>query len=101
MGSRHQVRPVCPYWLRVNAADRSGEDCDGHACSFTGVHNRSLGEDLENIIYWLVPNDDFGYMVPIIPPLSGEVLSLHKTHIQCYCPTLHFTCLFLRIVAIT
>ena len=36
---------------------------------------RSSGEDLENIIYWLALNDDFGYMVPIIPPLPGEVLS--------------------------
>ena len=74
-GSRHQVRPVCLYWLRANAADRSMEDCDSHTCSFTGVHNRSSGEDLENIIYWLAPNDDFGYMVPIILPLPGEVLS--------------------------
>ena len=51
--------------LRAIAADRSVEDGDSHACSFTGVPNRSLGEDLENIIYWLAPNDDFGYMVPI------------------------------------
>ena len=58
-GSRHQVRPVCPYWMRADAADRSMEDHDGHACSFAGVHNRSSGEDLENIIYCLAPNDDF------------------------------------------
>ena len=42
-----------------------------HACSFAGVHNRSLGEDLENIIYLLAPNNDFGYMVPI------TILPLH------------------------
>ena len=65
-GSGHQVRPVYPYWSRANATDRSAEDHDGHACSFTGVHNRSLGEDLEKITYWLAPNDDYGYMVPII-----------------------------------
>ena len=59
-GSGHQVRPVCPYWLRANAAGMSAKDHDGHACSFTGVPNRSLGEDLENIIYWLALNDDLG-----------------------------------------
>ena len=64
-GGGHQVRPVYPYWLRANAADRSTEGCDSHACSFTGVPNRSLGEDLENILYWLAPNDDFRYTVPI------------------------------------
>ena len=63
MGGGHKVRPVCPYWLRANAADRSVEDRDGHVCSFACVPNRFLGEDLENIIYWLAPNDAFGYTI--------------------------------------
>ena len=44
-------------------------------CAFARVPIESLGEDLENIIMQLVLNDEFGYMVPIIPPLHGEVLS--------------------------
>ena len=73
-GSGYQVRPVCPYRLRADAADRSTEDSDGHLCSFTDVHNRSSGEDLENIIYLLTPNEDFGYMVPIKRKLSEPTL---------------------------
>ena len=66
-----QVRPVCPYWLRADAADRS------HVCSFAGVLNRSSGEDMKNILYWLALNDDFGYTVPITvptPEVQEEIL---------------------------
>ena len=47
-GGRHQVRAVYPYWLRASAANRSSEDYDGLACSFTGVPTGSSEEDLEN-----------------------------------------------------
>ena len=49
MDSRHQVRPVCPYWLLVVMFDRHTSDHDGHVCSFVKVPIGSLGEDLENI----------------------------------------------------
>ena len=43
-GSRHQVRPVCPYWLRANlliGAWRTMMVMHAPHC----VHNRSLGQD--------------------------------------------------------
>ena len=59
-GKWHQVRSVCSYWLLANAADRSAEDCDGHAQSFASVSIGSLGKDLENIIIQLALNDELG-----------------------------------------
>ena len=41
-GGRHQVRPVCPYWLRADAADRNAEDHDSHGCSFAGVPKHNI-----------------------------------------------------------
>ena len=71
-GGGHQVRPVFLYWLRANAADRSMEYHDGHACSFADVPIRSPGEDLENTIYWLAPNDDLGTWYLSCLPYLGK-----------------------------
>ena len=81
---------MCHYWLRADDVDRSAEDCDGHVCYFAGVLNSSSGEDLENIIYWLAPNDDFGYMVPIIAIVVEILLMMFVFYFLVEGPEQHF-----------